>query len=159
MSEDRLFERWRRAPEILEVRDDPSRLDGDTGTLRQGYEVALSSESIERLRTGYLCLRCLEPQSEPFPAKCGAWWCTYAMRTEQAADFARKFKGQKIVGPSTSMEEELDRLDDTHERRIHVPGLQILIPRSIKVEKGKLTATGRLHNATQGRSLDSPENS
>ena len=144
-NEDRLEERWRKPPEILGVKDDHTHVDGATGFVRYDFLATLSPDTIERVRTGYICLRCLEPQREPFPEECAASWCSYRIHDSQPEDFAREHKGQARVGPSTDISEELDRLDDTHERRIFVPGTQILVPRSVKISGRSVRATGRLH--------------
>ena len=116
------------------------------GTLRQDFYAVLSARDIERLRQGYLCLNCLEPQERPFPDRCPLLGCGYEMKRYQSVDFSKEFDPSgRHIGPSTTMEEELDRLDDAHERRIHLPGGQILVPSNVAIQGGRVRATGRLH--------------
>ena len=128
---------------IIEAKDDPTLLTRETGSVRNNVLLTLHPEDVERVRLGFVCIKCLEPQREAFPEKCSL--CNFPIRAEQSDYFRRFYEGETRVGPSTNMNEELDRLDDWHERRLHVPGAQILIPRSLKIEGKKVKATGRLH--------------
>lgn len=141
-----MSERWRKAAIPLAIHRSPEWADNSTGTWREEIEAAFNPEDIERFRAGYLCLKCWESQETSFPEVCSLIGCGYRMRDKQAADLEKMLKpGIKQVGPTTSIAEELDRLDDTHERRVHVPGRQILIPKAVHFEKGKVKARGKLH--------------
>ena len=88
--------------------------------------IALQEEDVERIRTGYVCIRCLEPQSEPFPKVCESVlpdghtrWCNFPMREKQLEEFAIMFKGTVDIGPRHKVADEIERLKqiDDYERR------------------------------------------
>lgn len=128
MSEDRITQRWRKPPTVMAVDDDLSRVDYVTGRPTSSIKMRYHPDDVERLKLGYLCF-CGEPQETPFPEKCGL--CGYPMRERQRADFQEAFKGEERDPRAVRIEEGLDRVDDTHERRFHVTKSGIVIPRSI----------------------------
>ena len=98
--------------------------------------MALHDEDVERIRAGYVCIRCLEPQIEDglpvaFPERClselpnGQRWCNFPMREKQAEEFAIQFKGSVSIGSRVNVDDELERLKeiDEYEQRtgIHLP--------------------------------------
>lgn len=107
-------ERWRRpvVPLALEPVDQGFYLpDGR----RFGIAApVLSPEDIERARTGYVCLKCLEPFERAWPEKCPV--CGAPVRRDQAAYFASEFGGVSGLGPSTSLEDELAGLDERRQK-------------------------------------------
>lgn len=87
------------------------------GEVRRHVLLVFEEEDVERIRTGYCCLRCGESQVDficPFPERC--WLCGYEMKNKQLRDFAREFEGNVKVGPSTSIEDELAIATDHVER-------------------------------------------
>lgn len=96
--------------------------DGTTVRLPDGREfldvnIAIDEESVEQIRTGYKCIRCHEPQSEPFPEYCESTlpdgvtrWCNFPIREKQAAEFAIMYKGDVHVGSRVDMNDELERM-------------------------------------------------
>lgn len=110
--------------------------DSTTVRLADGREfldvnMALPERDVERIRTGHVCIRCLEPQSEAFPAVCesklpnGQPWCNFPIREKQLAEFALMFKGTVNVGSRVNVSDEIERLReiDAYEHRtgIHLP--------------------------------------
>jgi hypothetical protein len=65
---------------------------------------ALTAEQVERVRQGYVCIKCLEAYDSAFPDQCGV--CRFPMRLRQIEEFGKTFRGKKQFGPSTSIEEE-----------------------------------------------------
>lgn len=132
--DDRLVERWRKPLIPVAVETDPSRARYDAG-LRKWVEVVnltFRKDDVERIRLGYACLRCQEPHETPFPERC--FVCGYGMKANQEKDFPLEFDGEKWVGPRTSLDEELTRLEeDTKPRMWHTPGSQILLPRGVNL--------------------------
>jgi hypothetical protein len=87
------------------------------GEVRRHVLLIYEEEDVERIRTGYCCLRCGESQVDhgaPFPEAC--WLCSYRMKDKQLEDFAKEFKGNVRVGPSTSLDDELAIATEAVER-------------------------------------------
>ena len=95
----------------------------------------LDDETINRIRSGYACLQCLERFIEnglptAWPETCPV--CGYAVREKQAHDMGPEHRGEILVGPSTSDQYEIERLEEDRRRRVFVPGSSIIVPRSIE---------------------------
>lgn len=129
MNEDRVVQRWRKPVKPLAVTEEPTVITTELGRETQEIRTRFRPEDIERFRTGYCCLRCWEPHETPFPEACAL--CSYPMRSEQAAEFSRLFKGQERDPQAVRIEQGLDRVDDTHERRFHETKTGIIVPRPI----------------------------
>ncbi len=122
-------ERWRKPVIPVAVEHDTSTATHDGTNWRAGYNATFDDETIERFRVGRACLQCWEPQEQAFPDKCSL--CGYPIRHQQAADFAREFHGEKWMGPTTSLNDEFERLDDEGKRKRHTPGSSIWLPRGV----------------------------
>lgn len=129
MNEDKLIERWRKPVRPLAITEAPTVITTELGRETQEVKTRFRPEDIERFRTGYCCLRCWEPHETPWPERCAV--CRYPIRKEQAAEFARLFKGEERDPRAVRIEEGLDRVDDTHERRFYETKSGIVIPRAI----------------------------
>jgi hypothetical protein len=66
----------------------------------------LTEEQVERIRVGYICIKCLEAHDSPFPDQCAV--CRFPMRAHQAEEFTKDFRGNIRFGPSTSLDEEYE---------------------------------------------------
>lgn len=86
----------------------------------------LYEDDKERVRLGYVCIKCLTPHEQPFPEECSI--CLLPMRALQEMLFERLFVGEMNVGPSTTMEEEWEILYDKRDRAGHNPHAQIWLP-------------------------------
>lgn len=98
---------------------------------------ALSEEQVERIRQGYVCVKCLEAHDSAFPDECAV--CHFPMREQQAAEFAKDFRGGIRFGPSTTIEEEYAIAEETIQREAYekATALGLIIPKpSIVVPKG-----------------------
>lgn len=129
MNEDGITRRWAKPVIPLALEDVPSR-----ATVLNGREVLevkarFTPDDIERFRLGYVCMNCFEPHESPFPEKCSL--CGYAMRDEQPMEFQRAFRGVERDPRAVRIEQELDRVDDTHERRFHTTKTGIIVPRPV----------------------------
>lgn len=118
-------ERWRRRPI-------PAAVEHSDGVINMGDDrraadinVTWDDEAIGRIKAGYQCLRCWEPFETAFPDACGV--CGYGVSDFQARDFAFEFEGKKHIGPSTSIQQELERLDEKSKR----PFSSIAVPKKI----------------------------
>lgn len=101
------------------------------GETRSAYNLTLDPEDVGRMKAGYVCARCLEAQDEAFPKECGV--CRFPMEDHQMEFLAKAYQGNKRVGPSTSMEDELaavQELEDRQKRSQSVSAPQIIVPRS-----------------------------
>jgi hypothetical protein len=133
-----LVERWSRPIRIFAVTEDADSFVrfGEGEGWRRGTKWVTDKEGFQRMWDGQVCFFCTEPQPppapDPVPEKCSL--CGYAMREHQRRDLEREFYGEEHVGGSTSISEELDRLDDTAERWRHkrVGSASILVPRGVK---------------------------
>ena len=119
-------ERWRSPAQILAVEDDPHGIDYSTGRPTQGLKKRVHPETIARYKLGYLCIQCDEPHEVPFPNHCSL--CRYPMAAQQQEDFARGFGGVQRDSRAVAIEQGLDRVDDTHERRFHTTKAGIIVP-------------------------------
>lgn len=126
MRDDQIVRRWRKPVIPLSVTDEPTVINVDLGRETQEIRTRFTPADIERFRTGYCCLRCWEPHETPFPENCAL--CTYPMRSEQAEEFHRLFQGVERDKRAVNIEQGLDRVDDTHERRFHETKTGIIVP-------------------------------
>lgn len=124
--------RWRKPalPEAVDTTYDWAT--ADTGRPTLDASVRFSPDDVERFRTGYLCIKCWEPQTEPFPERCALPQCRFEMRRLQAEEFARQFKGTQRNPRAVLIENELEKLDDKHERNFHVTKTGIVVPAWVK---------------------------
>ena len=101
------------------------------GEQRAAYSVTLAPEDIGRIKAGYVCARCYEAQDEPFPKAC--WVCQFPMADRQMEFLAKAYQGDKRIGPSTSMQDELaalELLEERQKRERSISAPQIIVPRS-----------------------------
>lgn len=121
--------------------------DGSTVRLPDGREmldanIIIDEDSVEQIRLGYKCIRCHEPQSQPFPAVCESVlpdgvtrWCNFPIREKQAAEFAAMYKGEVSVGSKVNLSDEAERLAelDAYEEKHG-----IVLPDSVKFPNGSI---------------------
>ena len=133
-----IAERWRRPIKIFAVAEDEAsvvRFSEREGWHR-GVRWVTDEDGMARMRAGQVCFNCTEPQPPPAPNPppelCGV--CGYGIRKNQQRDLDREFRGKEKIGPSTSISEELDRLDAFQEKKVWEkhPTLGIVIPRGVK---------------------------
>lgn len=112
------MERWRQWTPPAFVEDDPNEIIvEEDGHRSRAVNVTYPLEVVERIRSGYLCLKCQEPLETPFPEKCPMPLCGYEIRSRQSEDFAKEFRGLTWIGPKVTPEEELADLQERSERR------------------------------------------
>lgn len=121
--------------------------DATTVRLGDGREfldvnMALPEEDVERIRQGYVCIRCLEPQSEPFPEVCESVlpgtaqrWCGFPIRQLQAQEFAAMFKGTVKIGSNVNLADEIERLREFDEYESRTG---LIIPPHVRNKVGAL---------------------
>lgn len=131
---DELAERWRKPITVLDVTED-----GDTAvrykdgeSWYRGLRVTTDADGYHRIRGGRVCVQCLEPQELPFPEKCSL--CQFEMRKLQRQVFEHEFGGDVKGGGSTTISDELERLDFwADEKRWQRTGVKgLLVPRKLR---------------------------
>lgn len=107
------------------------------GRRMQKTNIGHTRETIEAMRAGYICVKCMERFSSPFPDECSV--CHFPMRDHQLEEFAKDFRGETRFGPSTSLDEERGIMNEMREREAHeraiALGIKIARP-SIIVPRG-----------------------
>lgn len=102
------------------------------GEIRRDVLVTVDEEDMGRIRSGYVCAKCYEPQEKSFPENC--WVCKFPMRDRQSEFVAKGYRGNVRVGPTTSLEDEYAFMDEWAEiqrRKNRDPILnktQVLLP-------------------------------
>jgi hypothetical protein len=104
------MERWRKPAGVLDI--DPSgevTITSD-GRIQRIPTLVLDAETVERMRLGYMCVKCLEPFQVPWPVRCHV--CGAPIAREQRAYFEREFAGDVHMGSRVSIEDELASLPE-----------------------------------------------
>ena len=74
-----------------------------SGRVQRGARVILMPETLEAIKAGWICLRCLEPQDEAFPFRCTSppeMGCDYRISDRQLRDVALEYEGEVELGPT-----------------------------------------------------------
>jgi len=103
-------ERWRVPVVPLAIDQVEQGLWLPDGRVQGEVQLTLRASDIERMRTGYVCVKCLEPHENAWPVRCQV--CGAPMRSEQAAYFAREFGGEIAMPGRPSWDEELGGLEE-----------------------------------------------
>lgn len=101
-----MAERWRKpvVPIAIEPHEKEILVLPDGRSHRQAM-LALVPEDIDRLRAGFVCLKCFEPFEQAWPERCHV--CGAPVRREQARFFASEMASSPMqIGPRTTLEEE-----------------------------------------------------
>lgn len=122
------MERWRRPVIPIAVEEDVDRVKHEDGRTYMHYEFALRPEDVERIRLGYVCANvpCFEVHPEPFPENCTL--CGFPMRELQMIRFEKEFVGDRWVGSTETLEDELARLTEQADRENYKGGSSIWLP-------------------------------
>lgn len=104
------MDRWRQpiVPLLIEPVDQVLLL--PDGRRHAEVQLALSEYDIERMRSGYACAKCLAVFERPWPERCPD--CGAPIRAKQADYFAREYGGVERFGPSTTLDDERQRLKE-----------------------------------------------
>ena len=138
-----MAERWRKWTPPVEIVDDPHEIIVEGDQESRAYNTKWPVEVVDKIRHGYQCLKCWEPQSEPFPAECGNPVCRYPMRKQQALDFELEFRGEEqYVSDSQRDWEDLERLAEKSEREGFKTGSSIAVPSGHKRSPGGVILPG-----------------
>lgn len=83
-----------------------------TDRLQRGAVTSFPPEIIEAMKSGFICISCMEPQDTAFPTECSL--CGYDMREFQAIAFATQFEGTTNYGPSLTFQamDEARRMEE-----------------------------------------------
>jgi len=94
--------------------------------LMRDVEVLISDEEFERIRTGYMCLKCFQRFETAWPKVCTMPVCLYPVAEQQSMDLARLYTGR--------LEQVQESKEDRDERgREHYRKQGIWIPESATV--------------------------
>lgn len=85
------------------------------GRLQRNVIESIDVETLHALKAGFICLRCHEPQPDPFPDQCDL--CGYPMQERQIMDIAMEFRGHEHIGPGLPIAEFLDEQERRLEKR------------------------------------------
>ena len=83
----------------------------------QGHIFGLTEEQVERVRLGYICIKCLEALDSAFPDFCPV--CKFPMNKHQMEEYAKTYRGDIKFGPSTTIEEEYAIAEETIAREAY----------------------------------------
>lgn len=119
-------QRWKKPVKPLAVKDTYEWATADLGRPTLDFTARFHPDDIDRIRLGYVCIRCWEPHESPMPEACSL--CGYPMRAEQSVQFEKSFRGVERDPRAELIEKELDRVDDKHERNYHVTKTGIVVP-------------------------------
>jgi len=119
-------------PKSVEVSEDELIVFEDGRPPRAPVHMAFDPYDVGRMQAGYVCLQCKEDLDTAFPDVCPV--CGYRMAARQAEDFAKEFRGTTHVGPTTTLEEEREIMQELR-RREAVDSGEIWTP-SIVVPRG-----------------------
>lgn len=96
-------ERWRKPAEVLDVEQLHQGIWLPDGRVQGAVRITFSEETVERMRAGYMCVKCLEPLEHAWPEKCPVCGCP--IRTKQAEYFAQEFGGETHIGPTAPLDD------------------------------------------------------
>jgi hypothetical protein len=102
-------ERWRRPANVIDIEQVDQGIWLPDGRVQGAVRIAVDEETAERIRTGHMCAKCLEPLEIPWPVHCPV--CGAPVRERQAEFLAQEFGIEK---PFTrlSWEDELASLSE-----------------------------------------------
>jgi hypothetical protein len=105
------------------------------GRRMQRHTFGLRADDMERIRSGYVCLKCLEDYDTAFPDECMV--CHFPMRERQLEEFTKDFRGDVAYGPTTTVDEEYEIAEETIAREAYdratrlgliLPNPSIIVP-------------------------------
>ena len=96
------------------------------GRVFRDYDVSVSEDEFRRMYQGYMCARCYEPFTSPFPEVCTLKGCGFHVRAEQRKELDDRFGGEKWLGPSKAtlarLDNDIDKAFTPKKTGIWVPG-------------------------------------
>jgi hypothetical protein len=106
-----LAERWRRP--VIPIEIDSGHAEGiwlPDGRVLGSARLLLDGDDVDRMRAGFVCMKCLEPFERSWPERCHV--CGFYVRREQAAHFAREYGGIERVYRGLDLNEERERVHE-----------------------------------------------
>lgn len=94
-------------------------LDEATGRVQKNVSIVFTPEALNSIKSGTMCLRCLEPQSRAFPEMCesNSWsGCAYPIKERQILDLAMEMEGEKHLGPAKPISEYMQKQEERSEK-------------------------------------------
>lgn len=91
-----MSERWRRPANVVAIEEHPTLgIWLPDGRVQGQVRIAVDDETAERIRTGYMCAKCLEPFEFAWPVRCNV--CGAPIRERQAEYLAQQFGVEEPV--------------------------------------------------------------
>lgn len=87
-----MFERWRRPVRVLHHEPSGEAYVTSDGRIVRAENLVVHPDDAERMRLGYVCMKCLEPFPVPWPIRCVA--CGAPVARDQRAFFEMEFAGK-----------------------------------------------------------------
>jgi hypothetical protein len=120
-----MSERWRKPAVTYDAVEGDTLVQMPSGEVMVQAKVSVDDDTLERIKQGYVCKNCLEPQEEPFPEVCTALklpsgevvGCFYRMRDNQLRDLEMEYGSLEEVhiGSRINPDEEIGRLREMDE--------------------------------------------
>lgn len=96
-------ERWRKPAEVLDIEQIHEGVWLPDGRVQGAVRLTLSEDTVERMRLGYMCVKCLEPFEHAWPERCNV--CGAPIRDKQAEYFAKQYGGATKLGPTEPLDD------------------------------------------------------
>lgn len=109
-----MLERWRQPAGVIAIEEQEH--EGiwlPDGRVQGNVRLVVDGETIERMRLGYMCVKCLEPFEVAWPERCPI--CGAPIRDKQAEFFAEEFGGKEPI-KGFSLADERERMHEQIER-------------------------------------------
>lgn len=116
----------------------------EAGRESDHYDITFTADNWERIRQGYACMRCWEPQRKnayslgPTERENHLPGCEYTgdgIRRRQRDDIAKEFYGTKWIGPKQKLEDTIAEDDERRRKYQQDTGLKpgISVPSWVKL--------------------------
>jgi hypothetical protein len=111
--------RWAKEAKTYDCVEGDALIQMPSGEVMIDVKVSVDDETWARMKLGYICANCFEPQETPFPERCtalklpdGKLGCGYPMRKQQLLDMAeRPGAGENVhIGSRINRTDEIERM-------------------------------------------------
>ena len=109
------MERWRRPLTVLDIEDGDEAFFTSDGRTFRSKKVTYDRESTERIRQGYACANCMEVFEQAWPQHCPT--CGVPIAERAGEYFMREYGGVQLLGPRTSLADEIAGMHEREERQ------------------------------------------
>lgn len=110
-----MLERWRKPLGVVHVEASNESAVTSDGRVMRLPSFIFDADSLDRLRLGYACVKCMEPFETPWPERCNT--CGAPIASKQREYFAQEYAGMIKLGSSHSLEDERALLREYEEEK------------------------------------------